>query len=875
MVEKALFSLGQGDFEKAGQYLNQAFNQKPENAQIYIGQLMINNNVRNIEELIENLSTPLENEELFQRALSFAKDDNEKAQLEFYARASQKKLEQKRLAEEAEQERQRIEQERIRAEQEAEKERRYQEILTLKEKASTIQDFNELLNSIRAIGPYKDAEKIYEEVKEALNVETKYQNVKREVENGFGIANLQNAIKDLEELDDYKDSEKLLEEAQSKLEALEEYSRKMKKRVLIFFILAIVVAGSYFGWQWYQNKTARENAMIAFFEERYEEANEAIKAVQSSGDNPVLLNILAYIDYDKSGSNYEKLKNKAEELIKNNADDAKNYYSDALTLSEKYLSKIPANKFQGDFYLNGWGADKDANKAVERFKVAAESGDIYSQEMLVKIYDTVLNDPQSAMQWYQKLAENGNAKAQLKVADMLFDKGDYNRAAELYLKLGENGSAVLQNRLGDIYHKGQGLNRNYSEAAKWYEKAANQGLAEAQDNLGAMYEIGRGVEKNYSKAFSFYNKAAVQGNIHAQERLGFLFENGLGVTKNKESALEWYKNAADQGNMTAKSEYDRLSTPVPTQNQSYSSGRYSLERIEEWYELGNQYLEDKNYSPALKYFRWAADENYAPAQDKLGWMYQNGWGVDQDYSKARELYLKAANQGNHFAQASIGLLYYKGWGVQQDLEEALKWYKKAAAQGHETAIKRVKEIEREIYNRNNQQEFSRLDYQGNFPVAATIFGNKVNVRRSPTTNSSSVNRLNSGHPVSVSRRSSEYDGDWYHVKTASGTEGWVKADYVALNNNVKRTQQELDNRRKSLPARGVVSVIRIGNRTGDKLNLRNIPSTARTAKVITEMTTGDGFTAYEIFAEGERDWYRIRTDNYEEGWVSGRFIQLR
>jgi len=459
---------------------------------------------------------------------------------------------------------------------------------------------------------------------------------------------------------------------------------------------------------------------------------------------------------------------------------------------------------------------------------------------------------------------------------MLYDKKDYKRAAELYLKLGENGNAALQYRLGEMYRIGRGVKQNFSEAAKWYGKAANQGHADARDSLAGMYENGHGVEKSYSKAFSLYYDAAYQGNIHAQERVGFLFENGIGVTQNKNKALEWYKKAAEQGDAKARTAYEKLSAPAPTpiQNQSYSQN-YSLEKIEELYELGNQCLESKNYSEAVKYFRWAADENYAPAQDKLGWMYQNGWGVEQDYSKARELYLKAANQGNHFAQASMGLLYYKGWGVQQDLEEALKWYKKAAAQGHQTAIKRIEEIEREIYNRKNQQEFSRLDYQGNFPVAATIFGNKVNVRRSPTINSSSVTQLNAGHPVSVSRRSSEYDGDWYQVKTASGTQGWVKGDYVALNTNAKRTQQEIDNRRKSLPARGVVSVIRIGNRTGDKLNLRNIPSTARTAKVITEMTTGDGFTAYEIFAEGERDWYRIRTDNYEEGWVSGRFIQLK
>ncbi len=249
-------------------------------------------------------------------------------------------------------------------------------------------------------------------------------------------------------------------------------------------------------------------------------------------------------------------------------------------------------------------------------------------------------------------------------------------------------------------------------------------------------------------------------------------------------------------------------------------------------------------------------------------MYQKGWGVKRDYSQAYDLYLKAANQGNNFAQASLGLLYYEGWGVQKDLEKSLTWYKKAAVQGHKTAIRRCKEIEQILANRIDSSQI-------NFPIPAFITGDKVNVRSNPNIESYSRKQLYSGHPVSVSRRSSETDGDWFYISTASGTNGWVRGDYVRFSDNVTRTQQERENRKYLLPSRGIVSKIQIGNRTGTQLNLRSFPHTD-TSNIIREISTGDNFTALDIFAEEERDWYRIRTyDSGTEGWVSGRFINLQ
>ena len=48
-------------------------------------------------------------------------------------------------------------------------------------------------------------------------------------------------------------------------------------------------------------------------------------------------------------------------------------------------------------------------------------------------------------------------------------------------------------------------------------------------------------------------------------------------------------------------------------------------------------------------------------------------------------YRKAAEQGHAHAQNNLGLMYYKGLGVAQDDAEAGRWFRKAAEQGHAEA----------------------------------------------------------------------------------------------------------------------------------------------------------------------------------------------
>ena len=83
----------------------------------------------------------------------------------------------------------------------------------------------------------------------------------------------------------------------------------------------------------------------------------------------------------------------------------------------------------------------------------------------------------------------------------------------------ERGNVRAQYELGDMYYKGNEVDRNYGEAMEWYRKAAEQGDAVAQNNLGVMYHNGLGAARDNEEALKWYRKAAEQGYAAAQENL--------------------------------------------------------------------------------------------------------------------------------------------------------------------------------------------------------------------------------------------------------------------------------------------------------------------------------------------------------------------
>jgi ankyrin repeat protein len=98
---------------------------------------------------------------------------------------------------------------------------------------------------------------------------------------------------------------------------------------------------------------------------------------------------------------------------------------------------------------------------------------------------------------------------------------------------------------------------------------------------------------------------------------------------------------------------------------------------------------ERDYTEAIKWFRAASDQGHAKAQYNLGRMYDEGSGVTKNFNKAVGWYRISADQGYPLAQSILGAMYATGDGVLQDYAEALKWYRLAAEKGESEAQRRI------------------------------------------------------------------------------------------------------------------------------------------------------------------------------------------
>ena len=99
---------------------------------------------------------------------------------------------------------------------------------------------------------------------------------------------------------------------------------------------------------------------------------------------------------------------------------------------------------------------------------------------------------------------------------------------------------------------------------------------------------------------------------------------------------------------------------------------------------------EKDHAEACRLYRLAADQGYAWAQCSLGIMHKEGRGVEQDYAEACRLFRMAADQGDPRAQSWLGFMYEEGRGVEKSDAEAYRWYRKAAGQGYAWAKRKLR-----------------------------------------------------------------------------------------------------------------------------------------------------------------------------------------
>ena len=96
------------------------------------------------------------------------------------------------------------------------------------------------------------------------------------------------------------------------------------------------------------------------------------------------------------------------------------------------------------------------------------------------------------------------------------------------------------------------------------------------------------------------------------------------------------------------------------------------------FEAGLSALERGHYATAMRAWLKLARSGVAEAQNNVGHMYEEGYGVSQNYAQAMIWYKQAAEQGLPEAQHNVGMLYYHGYGTAQNYRVAISWFNRAA-----------------------------------------------------------------------------------------------------------------------------------------------------------------------------------------------------
>jgi len=145
-----------------------------------------------------------------------------------------------------------------------------------------------------------------------------------------------------------------------------------------------------------------------------------------------------------------------------------------------------------------------------------------------------------------------------------------------------------------------------------------------------------------------------------QNKLGEMYLKHSNDRQSKIEAVKWFRLAAEQGFAPAQVNLGAM----------YFSGRGVA----------------GSHKEAVKWFRLAAWQKFAPGENRLGEMYLLGFGIEQSWEEAVKWFRLAAEQGNAEGQVNLAVMYDSGSGVQESLSEAIKWYRLAAEQGNGRAI---------------------------------------------------------------------------------------------------------------------------------------------------------------------------------------------
>lgn len=273
-------------------------------------------------------------------------------------------------------------------------------------------------------------------------------------------------------------------------------------------------AAAYLAWMYLHAQGVQGNNAEAF--KWYE------MAAQYGDEEAQMMTIAMYtlgVGTEKNIEKSEFWKNKVKQATNRDFD----YYYERNDYEKRLLYLAETNDKNKDQYLSNEYSQKynqalkyknerngDLQRAFEIFNDLLTRNDPSVQYQLAEMYQKGIGTERNinkALELYKMAAAQNYILALLRLGDLYFEGN-------------------------------QDLAQDYAQALFWYQKIEALGQQHANMRLGEIYMNGLGVNKNPEKAFQYYLYLAEQGSQEAIKIVIYCYESGIGTTKNLKKAQE-------------------------------------------------------------------------------------------------------------------------------------------------------------------------------------------------------------------------------------------------------------------------------------------------------------------------------------------------
>ena len=231
---------------------------------------------------------------------------------------------------------------------------------------------------------------------------------------------------------------------------------------------------------------------------------------------------------------------------------------DKIDFVKKYLvDGIDEDEFEYIEFRTDLNSTEIQKAIDEEIRPASEMGNASADMVLHIIYYDGVNcpaDKERANEYLNSSAEKGCVVAQRELGhDIYYDDGREEEGVQWIKKAAEQGDALAQVYLAECYENGHVVKEDVAEAVKWYRKAAEQGNPIAFTALAECYCYGRGVNQDYTEAVKWLKKAIEQGDNIGYKLLAEYYQDCDELKQDYAEAVKWNLKAAEKGYGTAKS----------------------------------------------------------------------------------------------------------------------------------------------------------------------------------------------------------------------------------------------------------------------------------------------------------------------------------